>query len=487
MSAIYSIQTNSIESADDFGIFQIKMNEAPMNKTPIAIHFTIDSSASMEEGTYKGSKMNFVLNTMSNILHVIVAREMPISVQIDQFNNNYSSVIPLTAVSKENISELFEKIVKIRPDGSTNMAKAIQESQKAMSSAEFSGFVKKYHFFLTDGEATIGETNIDKLAEMISPDFITMFIGYGIDHNAQLLISGAKKNPKSSYHFVNDFETIGVLCGELLHGFCYPVVFDATITVQNGVIYDAFTNTWQPCTNIGDLVEGKTYRIPVRISDDFEITISDGRQFIESVKGIAIDSVDLTRDVFQFQVDKLFFESTERDVKADAKELFSKIAIQRDNSYKCMMDDLYTLYRTVGTDVGNMYIHSRIGTTVRRQHYRTNSSGISANNTQVATSIGRQNSCTMYDERTIPEWPTDAESVLINPLIDGTTAMAADTLYGTSLDGTLLDGTSLDDTSLDGTLLDIDNYVPDCDSTQIANCEMSNTMSSIIRDVSQKY
>jgi len=78
----------------------------------------------------------------------------------------------------------------------------------------------------------------------------------------------------------------------------------------------------------------------------------------------------------------------------------------------------------------------------------------------------------MYDERTIPEWPTDAESVLINPLIDGTTAMAADTLYGTSLDGTLLD---------------IDNYVPDCDSTQIANCEMSNTMSSIIRDVSQKY
>ena len=137
-----------------------------------------------------------------------------------------------------------------------------------------------------------------------------------------------------------------------------------------------------------------------------------------------------------------------------------------------MMDDLYTLYRTVGTDVGNMYIHSRIGTTVRRQHYRTSSSGISANNTQVATSIGRQNSCTMYDERTIPEWPTGAESVLINPLIDGTTAMAADTLYGTSLDGTSLD---------------IDNYVPDCDSTQIANCEMSNTMSSIVRDVSQTY
>ena len=240
-----------------FGVLKIKMDSVPMDTTPVFIQFTLDQSSSMVEGN--GSKIKCLKETMLNILAIIVKHQMPIWVAIDGFDTIYHRIVPITQVTEGNLTELQDKVRSIKAEGSTNLKAAIKTSHESL--VEAVDFKKKYNFFLTDGNATIGEMSNAKLFDMISGEYPTIFIGYGDDHNSWLLINGSKKHINSSYQLVLEYETVGILCGELLNEICYPALNEVVITTsgQFDKIYNPTTNEWGHKVTLGYLVAEKEY------------------------------------------------------------------------------------------------------------------------------------------------------------------------------------------------------------------------------------
>lgn len=368
-----------------FGMITQNVIEGEMDETPTVLEITIDNSGSMNEFCGNGSKIEHVKHTLTNILRVIVEKNMPISIQVNIFNDKYKEIIELTKVTLENIEELVQKILDIRADGGTDIGLATSESQKVLD--KYNGtFNKIYHFFLTDGHPSSGQCNYSKLIDEVKGDYPTAFIGYGIDHNASLLLAFSKKNPESSYQLVDNYETIGNLCGELLYNTCYTSIKDVTICTPSeaDLVYNPRTNTWSNTVDAGTFVSGKTYRFPIYTTDEYATIVNTSGKTNDNTE-IDTDvfmnnsdpSVDLTKEIFRYATDRLLFLSlTDKNGnKQKVRQLFKTIRsfarehdILNDTFYKLMFDDLYTCY--TGNDVS---LQARIISNSRNQTFRSQS------------------------------------------------------------------------------------------------------------------
>lgn len=368
-----------------FGIIKQNVVECEMDQTQTVLEITIDNSGSMNEFCGNGSKIEHVKHTLKNILRVIVEKNMPISIQVNIFNDQYKEIIELRQVTSENLEELVQNIVSIRADGGTDIGLATTESQKVLH--KYNGtFNKIYHLFLTDGNASSGECDNDRLIDQISGDYPTAFIGYGLDHNAYLLLAFSKKNPESSYQLVDNYETIGNLCGELLYNICYPSVKDVSICTpaEADLIYNARTNTWSNIVDAGTFISGKTYRFPIYTTDECATIVNTSgttNDDIDIDTDVFINdtdpTTDLTKEIFRYATDRLLFLSMngEKGNKKKVRQLFKSIRsfarehdILNDTFYKLMFDDLYTCY--TGNDIS---LQARIISNTRNQTFRSQS------------------------------------------------------------------------------------------------------------------
>jgi uncharacterized protein YegL len=398
-----------------FGVLKIKMDSVPMDNTPVFIQFTLDQSSSMIEGD--GSKIRCLKETMLNILGIIVKHQMPIWVAIDGFDTVYHNIVPITQVTEDNLTELQSKVRAIKAEGSTNLKAAIKTSQTALTEA--TNFKKKYNFFLTDGNATIGEQSNSKLFDMISWDYPTVFIGYGDDHNSWLLINGSKKHINSSYQLVLEYETVGVLCGELLNEICYPALNEVVITTsgETDQIYNPTTNAWGHKVTLGYLVAEKEYTFLLNtLYPEFEpIHISGVEPSSGNIDIIELDFEDncylenLSVNVFQHKINLLLREAVkkERSVYQGLKTLFHTIhkyaremSLLEDPAYLVMFEDIYIAYTKFYDTNSEMYTYSRLAANMRTQNYRSNSASSTQTQTQDAFGGGitRMASTTYLDD-----------------------------------------------------------------------------------------
>ena len=421
-----------------FGVLKIKMDSVPMDTTPAFIQFTLDQSVSMIEGD--GSKIRCLKETMLNILAIIVKHKMPIWVAIDGFDTIYHKIVPITQVTEDNLSELQDKIRSIKAEGSTNLKAAINESQKVLSEA--TNFKKKYNFFLTDGNATIGEMSNSKLFVLISGEYPTIFIGYGDDHNSWLLINGSKKHINSSYQLVLEYETVGILCGELLNEICYPALNEVVITTSNesDMIYNPTTNEWGHKVTLGYLVAEKEYTFLLNTKNqEFETIHMSG---VEPSSG-NIDIIELDFDencslenlslnIFQHKINLLLREAVkkEQSVYHELKTLFHTIHkyarennMLEDVAYLVMFEDIYIAYTKFYDTNSEMYTYSRLAANMRTQNYRSNSASSSQSHTQNIDFVGgptRMASVSYSqndsDEEEIP--PISFETILEEAIIE---------------------------------------------------------------------
>jgi uncharacterized protein YegL len=368
------------------GVLKIKTPKIRMDETPVFIQFTLDQSGSMVEGN--GSKLKCLKETMINLLSVIVKYEMPIWIAIDVFDTVYRQIVSITQVRSDNIIELQDKISSIQADGNTNLEETIKKSQKALEEAN--NFDKKYNFLLTDGEATVGQKSNTKLCDLITDKFPTIFIGYGEYHNSKLLINGSKKHINSSYHLVTDFETIGILCGELLNEICYPVLNEVVISTSGELdkIFDPKINKWCNKLKLGHLVAEKEYTF-LLFTNDFEydiINISGTEPLSGNIYFSDLDFQDnfsisnLTINIFQHKVNSLLQKtSKEESIYIGLKELFSIIHkyarendLLEDPVFLVMFEDLYIAYTKFYDNNSDMYNYSRLSSNTRNQYYRAN-------------------------------------------------------------------------------------------------------------------
>jgi uncharacterized protein YegL len=474
-----SIEEIGIPEGARYGIIHQRVFEHEMDNSPKVISFTIDISDSMNEGGIY-SKLHYVKHTVTNILRVIESKNINITIQVNTFNNEYKSVIDLVAVTKENVNELIEKIENISANGSTNIGLAIMETHKKLDECK-SAFSNIYHFLLTDGNPTVGETKEDILTNMVSTDYPSIFIGYGMDHNAKLLIDFSKTHYDSCYQLVDNIETIGNLCGELLHSICYPVVNNVQICTpfENDFIYDVMKNEWTQLIHTRNFVSGKEYdyslysmsRINIIIFNTKGVRITTNEEIDTDV--FEYQEADLTKYIFRHAVNRALYDSMQKtpNIKIRIRELFQKIrkyakenSIENDTYYKLLFDDLYTAYNSYNDYA---YIHARVISNSRHQTFRASSG---------STPIVRQSAFNRKKDNGLQRMVSNPHYDLVEILYDTDEEQNQDDIMN---EDTVLD---MDEEMCDPTIEydNIDHYTPtdtqnDYNSTQT----MTQIMSAI--------
>ena len=250
-----TITTSELAIAN-FGIVNLKIKE----KQPINIKrhfvFSIDCSGSMSDSCNDGrSKNDHSIHTLINmIIYFSEHPELNVSITVFAFDGFIYNIIKNEAVTKDNIDNLILNIKNIRPKDTTNIEKALINSNEYISD-----YIKNNvdvfvtHIFMTDGDATQGNELPSELKELVTTTVPNIFIGFGIDHNAYLLKELASES-RNNYYFVDALEKAGLVYGEILHSIIYRVLENTKVRVVNGLIYDWKKNTWVHEIEVGDLI-----------------------------------------------------------------------------------------------------------------------------------------------------------------------------------------------------------------------------------------
>ena len=252
-----------------FGIFDIKIREEiPINKKHIHLFFTIDGSGSMSDRCADGrSKMEHIHHTLENMLRIFHDnKHIKLSIHIQSFDTKIKTILKdIPNIHDCDLSFLTNQVRRIYPGDSTNIEIALQNAKEEIENYNTANPSHEIvHIFLTDGEITSGSNNLDLLKELVPLNCTNIFIGYGIDHDFELLeyLSTDKGN---EYRFIDELEKAGLVYGEVIHGLLYKAIEDVKLKLRDGEIYNFQTNKWVTELEIGNLLSEQLKNFPCQI------------------------------------------------------------------------------------------------------------------------------------------------------------------------------------------------------------------------------
>ncbi len=195
---------------------QIRGLPRPESADRPGIHFiaVLDQSGSMGAE----NRLTNCLDSMRFLTRFLTARDR---LSLITFSSNASIV--MKAVKMDRIgSDLLENHLRIQANGGTSISAAIECIQECVEAgATFDPTLKTGVLFLTDGQANEGIVVPHALQQMLRaklaahPTVTVNTIGYGCDHNTELLQAIAEQNA-GSYNVVNDREHVASVFGLLL-------------------------------------------------------------------------------------------------------------------------------------------------------------------------------------------------------------------------------------------------------------------------------
>jgi len=245
----------------NFGVLKVNMVKKDITKNPISVLFTVDRSASMSDTCSDGkTKLQHVKYTLKKIFEELSKKKCDIEVCVLLFDNESDILIDFVKINETILPDLVSKIQNITDNGSTNISMALQKAQSIISNKHKR---KCYHVFMTDGEATDGECEPEKLAEMVDNNITNIFVGFGKEHDYHLLKKLCKNGQNNEYKFIDQIEKSGLVYGEIIHNILYCLIENPVLSINNGEIYDWKTNKWVEKLFIQDLVSEskKTFHI----------------------------------------------------------------------------------------------------------------------------------------------------------------------------------------------------------------------------------
>jgi len=386
---------------EQFGILEITVSKTKLYKNPIYLELDVDTSGSMEnDDDCFQTKMHFVKKTLENMFEFLSQqKDATIYVKVNCFDNTYVNIIPITKITMDNHMEMIHKINNIKCGGCTNIEKTFSQSGNSIRDyKEKNPTHKVVYILLTDGNPTVGNIDISYL-KYIKPNANNKCIGYGKDHNSELLIECG------DYYFINDFENTGKVYGEILHKLLYPALENIEIFMKNGMIYDTKTNSWESSINESEMYSQQTRTFHIKcnklesmkteanifgtIAGRIDRDLEEGE--IEEVGNMeelctavvlpdllnnddTICPVDLRKYMYRQKTQELLFESIEYSklkykpisYKEKLQEFFKNMrSYMRDNDLledsfmKLLCDDIYVSFKTFEMDNSEMYVVSR--------------------------------------------------------------------------------------------------------------------------------
>ncbi len=404
-----------------FGIVTVDVAKVPITKDTVFILFTIDRTGSMSEPCELGKpeKLHYLKETFKQIIQFLVKQDAEIHIAVHVFNKSVETAIHSTRVLPENADDMIQKIDQLVANGSTAIDAAVIAANKRMREhMNTNPNSRVCHIFMTDGEPTVGIKSTLDLAAIVDSSFPNAFIGFGKNHNFELLRQ-MSLHPLATYDFVDNVEHTGMVYGNIIHELLYPALEAVSVKIQSGLLYDWTTNTWTDELNEPFLVSEskKIYHVKCTNSEDLNVELSGStpttKNMVETidnasimpdlvdVSGIVISSsfADLTKYAFRQSTQELLFEARSKPSSvAQFKKKISNIFRQmrrymRNCDLLCdplmlqLCDDLSITYRTCGTRSGAMYSSARERSQGRQQ---SNTTPMAAHNIPYFPQIQRQ-------------------------------------------------------------------------------------------------
>jgi hypothetical protein len=413
-----------------FGILKTNIDKTRMVKTPTLMKFTIDKTGSMNEHqTRKTTKMDYVVQTFISMMEYLSKLDAEIFVQVNTFNITVDELIQCVRITPDNLDEMINKIKSIRADESTDIGLAMEKAnEELVEYAEENPEHQIGHIFMTDGDQTRNVKTVSELTELVNSKYNNILVGFGIDHNVDLLSNMADKK-NAEYKFVDNMENTSLVYGETVHKFIYPALRNVEFRIENGKLYDWKKNEWTDClyedviigeaekvyhikttdpSNVLVNIHGSLASLPVtvEITDfDKEFRLLDTAIPIPDLVTIAtgdIISNDLTKYAFRQKVQELLFRAKSikynsiSTFKSELRDAFRTIRkymrmnlLLNDGLLKMICDDIVITYRTIGLGNGRAFAVARQTSQGRQQSYNTGSSQTS--NKSDTVDLQRQN------------------------------------------------------------------------------------------------
>jgi Mg-chelatase subunit ChlD len=382
---------------DTFGVLTLDLNEVKITPRPVFILFTVDTTGSMGEyATGSTTKIQYATQTLKSIVKYLSTQETDIYIQINTFNTEVHELIPHMKVTPQTVEQMLASLRTIDADGTTNIEVALKSASASINEyAEMNPTHSCVHIFMTDGEPNDGATTPTELINCITDDYLSINIGFGIDHNAKLLCEISNLQ-NSDYHFIDNVEKSHIVYGESLHKVLYPCLQNVNIHIENGYIYNWLTNEWTTSihenTLIGDM--NKSYHIKTNTPDSMSATVTGYynnedntdmlylEEEVNNLPELLDDNGNIIHDntiinyAFRHCVLEVLFVATHTDkhantevldiIKNRIRDLFRIIRIyteendlSNDKMIKQLMNDLYLAFWNIGNMEGEIYIRGR--------------------------------------------------------------------------------------------------------------------------------
>ena len=204
------------------------------NRVPVHLVFLIDISDSMS-----GEKLNSVKKSIEFLLPFLTQEDIVSLITFGEDSRILLKGIPTDAAGKNTILEIMKEL---QTKGCTNMSAGLLSTLELMSEEPVGiGYPGHKHgiLLLTDGHANRGVSTPDELLEIITrllsshPSLTLTTVGYGVDHNAELLRRAAVLGT-GSYNVVYTLENVATVFGEVFGGLTTVVAQNVTVSLPLG-------------------------------------------------------------------------------------------------------------------------------------------------------------------------------------------------------------------------------------------------------------
>jgi hypothetical protein len=234
---------------------QIKANPVVQTRQPIHLITLIDTSTSMSHD----DKLKNVVTSLTSLLEHMTVNDY---LSVITYDTSVKTYFKQKKMDTEGKTETRHILSTLEPNGMTNMSGGILQGTEALLH-ELS--IKECILLLTDGFANKGVTEVSELVDIIktsvqkNPSLSYSTIGYGTDHNAQLLTSLATEGG-GSYNVVNSLEDTATVFGDVLGGLLSCVSQNVTVTYPEDTEFYTSYAVHGNTVFIGDIqAEGEIY------------------------------------------------------------------------------------------------------------------------------------------------------------------------------------------------------------------------------------